>query len=135
MQELKAFVGVILKMGLVHIKDYWSTHVTLNFPFFHGVFSRDWFLQILWMLHVGDMPSTTRRSKVQPFLDLLTPLFQQCLTPGRPISIDEAMIAFKGRIFFRQYIRGKPEPWGIKAYMLSGSHSYCIHVQFSHFLW
>ena len=29
------------------------------------------------------------------------------------------MIAFRGRIFFRQYIRGKPTPWGIKAYVLS----------------
>ena len=117
---------MILQMGLVQlsdIKDYWSTHATLNFPFFRSIFSRDRFLQIFWMLHVGDTPSTTRRSKIQPFLDLVIPLFQQCLTPRRPISIDEAMIAFRGRIFFRQYIRGKPEPWGIKAYVLSESES------------
>ena len=124
MREMKAFIGVVTQMGLVQlsdIKDYWSTHATLNFPFFRSIFSRDRFLQIFWMLHVGDTPSTSRRSKIQPFLDLIIPLFQQCLTPGRNISIDEAMIAFRGRIFFRQYIRGKPEPWGIKAYVLSES--------------
>ena len=53
--EMKAFVGVIIQMGFVQltqIKDYWSTHVTLNLPFFRSVFSRDRFLQIFWMLHV-----------------------------------------------------------------------------------
>ena len=31
------------------------------------------------------------------------------------------MIAFQGRVSFHQYIRGKPNPWGIKAYVLSDS--------------
>lgn len=126
MTELKAFIGIIIQMGLVKvtdIKDYWSTHVTLNFSFFRSVFSRDRFLQIFWMLHVGDIPSTTKRSKIQPFLDMLMPLFQQYVTPCREVSIDEAMIAFRGRVGFRQYIRGKPTPWGIKAYVLSESSS------------
>ena len=124
MREMKAFLAVVIQMGLVQLsdmKDYWSTHATLNFPFFWSIFSRDRFLQIFWMLHVGNIPSTSRRSKIQPFLDLIIPLFQQCLIPGCHISIDEAMIAFRGRIFFRQYIRGKPVPWGIKAYVLSES--------------
>ena len=124
--EMRAFIGVIIQMGLAQlsdIKDYWSTHVTLNFPFFRSIFSRDRFLQIFWMLHVGDIPSTTKRSKVQPFLDLLVPLFQRYLNPSRELSIDEAMIAFRGRVGFRQYIRGKPQPWGIKAYVLSESRT------------
>ena len=124
--EMKAFIGVIIQMGLVQlsdIKDYWSTHVTLNFSFFRSVFSRDRFLQILWMLHVGETQSTTKRSKIQPFLDLFIPLFQQCLKPSQQLSIDEAMIAFWGRVGFRQYIRGKPQPWGIKAYILSESRT------------
>ena len=74
--------------------------------------------------------STTRRSKVQPFLDLLIPLFQQCLTPGRQISIDEAMITFRGRIFFRQYIRGKPEPWGIEAYESQTGYMYNLFIYY-----
>ena len=37
MVEIKAFIGLIIQMGLVQlsdIKDYWSTHVTMNLPFF-----------------------------------------------------------------------------------------------------
>lgn len=116
--EMIAFIGMIINMGLSQlsdIKDYQSTHITLNLPFFRSVFPRDRFLQIYWMLHVGELPSTTKRSKIQPFIDLLIPLFQQCLNPARELSIDEAMIAFRGRVAFRQYIKGKPQPWGIKA--------------------
>ena len=109
--ETKAFVGLIVNMGLVQlsdIKDYWSMHVTLHLPFFRTVFPQDHFLQIYWMLHVGEIPSTTRRSKIQPFLDLLLPLFHSYLTPFREVSADEAMIAFRGRVAFRQYVKGKP---------------------------
>ena len=117
MVEMRAFIGVIIQMDLAQlsdIKDYWSTHITLNFPFFRSVFSRDRFLQIFWMLHVGETPSTSKRSKIQPFLNLLVPLFQRHLTPSRELSIDEVMIAFRGRVAFRYYIRGKPQLLGDK---------------------
>ena len=123
---MKAFVGLIIQMGLTQlsdIKEYWSTHVTLNLPFFRSVFSRDSFLQIFWMLHVGETPSLNRRSKIQSFINLHIPRFQQHLNPSKELSIDEAMIAFRGRVGFRQYIRGKPQPWGIKAYVLSESRT------------
>ena len=129
-EEMKAFVGVIINMGmlkLTDIKEYWSTHTTTNLPFFRRVFSRDRFLQIYWMLHVGDLSSTTKRAKVQPFVDKVIPLFQQYLIPSRELSIDEAMIAFRGKVAFRVYIRGKPHPWGIKAYVLSESRSGYLH--------
>ena len=50
---------------------------SLNFPLLRSAFSRDQFLQVLWMLHVGEIPSTTRRSKIQPCLDMFIPLFQR----------------------------------------------------------
>ena len=75
------------------------------------------------MLHVGETASHSKRSKIQPFIDLIIPLFQRYLNPSQELSIDEAMIAFRGRVGFRQYIRGKPQPWGIKAYVLSESRT------------
>ena len=122
--EIKAFVGVILNMGLVQLsqlKDYWLTHETLNLQFFRRVFCRDRFLQLFWMLHVGEIDGSIRRSKIQPFLDLVIPSFQQYFVPGKALAVDEAMIAYRGRVCFRQYVRGKPHPWGIKAYVLADS--------------
>ena len=115
---------------LSDIKDYWSFHQTLNFPFLRSVFSRDRFLQIFWMLHVADTMSPMGRSKIQPFLDMIIPLFQSYLTPSHEISVNKAMIAFRWRVFFRQCIRGKPQPWSIKAYVLSDR----LYVQYAYLL-
>ena len=39
------------------------------------------------------------------------------------MAIDESVIAFKGRVSFRQYLKGKPTPWSIKAFVLADSVS------------
>lgn len=38
----------------------------------------------------------------------------------RRLSIDEQMIPFKGHLSVKQYIKAKPNPWGIKVYMICG---------------
>ena len=137
MAELKAFLGILIMMGIVqisNIKDYWSSHVALNLPFFRSIMSRDRFIHIFWVLHVGDRSGYSKRSKIQPFMDLVIPLFQQYLVPSLELSIDEATIAFRGRVVFRQYICGKPEPWGVKAYILTESTTGYNYVQCSHIL-
>ena len=39
--------------------------------------------------------------------------------PGREVSIDEAMVKYKGRVFFWQSMPKKPIKWGIKVWMLA----------------
>ena len=122
--EMKGFLAVILNMGIVqltNLEDYWSTDDTTNFPFFRSVFSRDRFFQIFGMLHVGDPDSTTKRDKIQPFLDRLCSVFESTFTPSQEIAVDESVVSFKGRVSFRQYLKGKSHPWGIKAFVLSNS--------------
>ena len=70
---MKAFIGIIINMGLVQMqdmKDYWSRHETANIQFFHHVMSRDRFFQIFNMLHVGNRNAQSRTEKIQPFLEL-----------------------------------------------------------------
>ena len=86
--------------------------------------SRDRFLQLFWNLHLrspSSSPDSPRSAKVQPLLDLLCPRFESVLKLGEFIAVDKAIVAFEGRAFFRQYIRGKPHPYGIKVYVLSDS--------------
>ena len=92
--------------------------------FNRSVMSRDRFLQIFWNLHLCDPtlgPGGPRCMKVQPLLNLLCPRFEAGFKPGKFVAVDEAMIAFKGRAGFRQYVRGKPHPLGIKAFVLADS--------------
>ena len=39
-------------------------------------------------------------------------MHQQC-------SVDEAMIPFKGRLAFKQYMKDKPTKWGIEVFVLA----------------
>ena len=124
LDEMKAFIGLIINMGIVQlqdIKDYWSHHETLDLHLFRNVMTRDRFSQIFNMLHVGDIDGSRKRHKIQPLLDKLLPNIQKLLIPQRHLSINEAMISFKGRVGFKQYIKDKPSPWGIKAYVLTES--------------
>ena len=123
-EEMKAFIDVILNMGLVQLnslKDYWSRDDLTDVPFFRSVFSRDRFFQIFGMLHVGDIDGQRKCDKIQPFIDILLQFFQRAFTPAQQIAIDESVIAFTGRVSFRQYLKGKPNPYGIKAFVLADS--------------
>ena len=129
-EEMKGFVAVILNMGIIqlgNLKDYWCTSDTTDLPFFRSVFSRNRFFQIFGALHVGDMESPLKRDKIQPLLDRLVPAFQAAYTPSQRIAVDESVISFKGRVSFRQYLKGKPHPWGIKAFVLSDSKTGYLH--------
>ena len=101
-----------------------------------SVMSRDRFLQIFWNLHLCSpttSPGSPRSTKVQPLLDLLCPRFELAFKLGEFVAVDEAMIAFTGRVCFRQYIRGKPHPYGIKAFVLADSKTgyvYRLRVYF-----
>jgi hypothetical protein len=61
--EMKAFLGLIINMGLTpfpDIKDYWSSEWITLIKFFGDVMSRVRFLQIFWMMYVGN--DTTEES-------------------------------------------------------------------------
>lgn len=122
--EMKAFIAIILNMGIIQmsdLKDYWSTGVTTNLPFFRAIFSRNRFFQIYGNIHCCEINGKSNREKIQPFQDLLLPTFQSSYTPHQQVAIDESVISFKGRVSCLQYLKGKPHPWGIKAFVLPDS--------------
>ena len=70
--EMKAFVRILFNMEIIqlqNLRDYWSTSNVCNIPFFRKVFSRNRFLQIFEMLHVGEITSKGK-CKIEPFLIL-----------------------------------------------------------------
>ena len=79
------------------------------------------------MLHAGEIDGSTKKGKIQPFLDLLLPTIRAVYKPRQHIAKDESVIAFKGRVACLQYLKGKPHPWGIKAYVLADSKSAYMH--------
>jgi hypothetical protein len=93
------------------------------------VLKRDRFSLILKFLHLNDNSSYIPKGqpghdplyKLRPLLDPLIANFQASYTLHRELSIDEAMVGFKGRLFFIQDLPKKPTKWGMKAYVLADS--------------
>ena len=132
--EMKGWVSLYLNMGLVtkpNLASYWSTDPSLSSSFFSSIMPRDRFLQTLRYLHFADNTQAPRaRSadfnklyKIQPFLELIIPRFQQVYKPQRQLAVDETLIKFKGKVHFRQYLPMKPGRFGIKAFTLAESSS------------
>ena len=54
--------------------------------------------------------------KVRPLLDHIRHVCQTVYKPKRQLSVDEAMVGYRGRIFMKQYMRNKPTSWGLKVW-------------------
>jgi hypothetical protein len=75
MEELKAFLGVLLNMRTnvnTDLKDYFSKDWLDRHPFFKGVFSRNrFFFQIFWMLHVNPPSKNSARTRADKMHNLV----------------------------------------------------------------
>ena len=117
-EELWAYMGFCILMSINHLpslKDYWKTDEVYHYAPVVDRISRKWFLDISRYLHFTDNrilphqndPGYHWLQKVQPVIDSV---MEACMTNYNPsvnISIDEAMIAFKGRASIKQYMPKK----------------------------
>jgi hypothetical protein len=61
--------------------------------------------------------------KIRPVIDTLFTKFQDVDTPEEKLTIDVAIHPFRGCIFFRVYIKGKPHKYGTKMFELCEAKS------------
>ena len=77
-------------------------------------------------LHIVDNMQQNNRDadkfwKVRPMIDrYLQTLLETQLDTEKRICTDEQMIPLKGKLVLKQYMKGKPNPWGIKIFFLCG---------------
>ena len=117
-EELKAFIGVRILMGLNvrhSYRDYWSQDPYLGAPAVVEAFPINWYSHLLSHLHFNDnqtfiprgQPGHDRLHKVRPVLDRLSQTLLSLYNPHQQNSIDEAMVRFKGRSSLKQYMPKK----------------------------
>ena len=129
--EMKAFIGLLLTMGILRLprlEKYWENKCRrTRTPGVSEVMPRVRFEQIFRFFHLSDstqqnipgLPNYCRLFKVKKLLDILEDRFDKEYVVGQQCTIDEAMIPFKGRLGFKQYMRDKPVKWGIKVWVFS----------------
>ena len=114
---------------LPEIRDYWSVNECLRYSPIADRISRDRFEEITRYLHFVDnesLPSRgeegySRLQKVDPIISTLKHQFQAAYHPHCQVSIDEAMIPFKGRSSMKQYLPLKPVKRGFKVWAMADS--------------
>ncbi|XP_070573837.1 piggyBac transposable element-derived protein 4-like [Ptychodera flava] len=138
--EMRAFIAVNILMGihtLPDVNDYWSTDDRLQVPGIAKVLPKNRYKKLSQYFHInnneldlpaGD-PNRDRMFKVRPLLDLVHFSFAASYVPFRELSIDEAMVKFKGHSYMIQYMPAKPVKWGFKVWMLACPRTgYCLSL-------
>ncbi|XP_040072993.1 piggyBac transposable element-derived protein 2-like [Ixodes scapularis] len=123
-EEIRRLVALHLTMGVLRyprLRLYWRPSMKSALVASTGL-SRNRFEKLRNNLHIVDVnnPSTTDRLwKIRPLMDAFQ---ERCneLDVEERLSLDEQIVPFKGRLDIKQYIRGKPNPWGVKIFMLCG---------------
>ena len=130
--EFFSFLGVIIAFGVSpkpRLQDHWSSHPVLASPYIVRNMTYKRFREILSCLHFADttnssqIPEMNRKDKrydplylIRPYLNRLSQCFRENYFPHHSVSVDEAMIKFKGRSKLKQYMPAKPTKYGFKAY-------------------
>jgi len=132
-EELYAFLGVHLFMGIDRLprtEMYWSQ--TFGHPLITSIFSRDRFKQLLRFFRVvaldEDAADRNPLPHVRSLAAKLNASFAAHAAPSQHLTLDEAMVAYKGRSPIKQYIPSKPHKWGYKIWCLA-SDDYLLHFE------
>ena len=117
---------------------YWSKDPLLGVSAVADVLSRDRFRQISRYFHADSeqyiprgQPGHEPLFKIRPAIDKVLKSCQSYYSSGVAISIGETMIPFQGRLHFKQYIKNKPHPWGVKVWCCCDpSNGYMLDFRF-----
>ena len=136
-EEIKVVIGMLLTMGihrLPEVSDYWSKNPLLGVPSISQCMPILRFKSLLRCLHLNDNTKAARRGedgydklhKIRPLLETVRHNSLSMYRPHQQNSIDEAMVLFKGRIGFKQYMPNKPVKRGYKVWMRAdATNGYC----------
>lgn len=139
-QEMKQFLGLNILMGIKKLpsyRDYWSSISELRDNYIYSKMPVNRFGWFLTNLHIND--NTKQKShnedgydklfKIRSLLNTLPDTFKSCYKPTKIQSIDEFMIAFKGRSSLKQYMPNKPTKRGYKVWTRADQHGYICQFE------
>lgn len=132
--EMKIFLGLFLHMGalsLPSIPHYWCENELYKTSFWRDRMSRNRFQLILRFLHFADnsQQNDDRLYKINPVLHHFNNTMERIYTAKRELCIDESMVLWRGRLLFRQYMKDKRHPYGVKFYELCESIGIVLKIK------
>ncbi|KAH8022946.1 hypothetical protein HPB51_006376 [Rhipicephalus microplus] len=122
-EEIKVFFGILMLMGVLKypcVRMYWQAATRI--PAIADAMGVKRFFKIRGALHITDANAERDPNSLDKFLKvrpLLEAVRGRCLqlVPLEKNSIDEQMVPFTGRIAAKQFVKGKPNPEGVKVFV------------------
>ena len=140
-KEMRAFFAMNIMMGIISLPSYdmyWKADSRLNQSSVSSVMTKRRYEKLSQYIHLADnsaMPAPNSPDydplyKVRPLLDTCERTFRTHYVPHKELSVDEAMVGFKGRLSWLQYMPAKPTKWGMKVWQCCDStNGYCCTFQ------
>lgn len=144
--ELLAWLACSMVAGLMganhtSVRYLWTTDPVYGTRFFRAVMSLERYQLICRYIRFDDsvarrlprqigqpsasnyVRSSDRLALVRPIVTIFQRNFCSKYYPGENVAVDERMVSFRGRVIFKVYSKGKPDPYGIKIFGLSDAEN------------
>lgn len=134
--EILAFIGLLFLSGCkkqnhTHFLELWTKDGTGS-EIFRACMSYQRFLFLLANIRFDDKETRNERKKedklaaVRFILDKFVDNCERNYSLGECMTIDEMLIAFRGRCSFIQYIPNKPAKYGLKVFVLCDAKTFYV---------
>ena len=122
--EIEVLIGMHIKtgtLGFSRVKMYWSGKKGTRIPAIADAMPVNRFFKLRLHLHLVDVEkkpnNNDRLWKIRPLIDAFKIRCKKT-TVEEIYCIDEMIISFTGKLDIKQYIKEKPNPWGLKVFLL-----------------
>ena len=121
--------------NLPQVRMYWDSNEFIGNTGIKKTFTASQYLKVMQYLHTSDReseppqnhPNHDKLYKIRPVLEMVQETFHNHYRPSKNQTIDEGMVAFKGRLSYMQYMPAKPIKRGIKIWMRCDAESAYLH--------
>jgi len=136
-EEINKFLGLCLLFGSAKfsvLRDAFSNNPLYYYPIAKQIMSGRRFEQLLnsFSVEYADQNIVSAdgpMKKLEPVYTMLINNFQNAFYPHIELSLDESLLLHRGRLGFRQYIKGKKAKYGIKFYELCSPDGYVLNIE------
>lgn len=134
--ELKSFLGLLILAGCSrdghrNLQDIWARD-GFGLEVFYSTMSLRRFLFLLRTIRFDNIHDRAERramDKLAPFREVFTIFNNNCdnnYSLSEFATIDEQLVAFRGRCAFRQFMKSKPAKYGIKIFTLTDAKMFYV---------
>lgn len=134
--EMRSFVGLLLLAGMLrsghqNLTDLWARD-GFGIEAFYTTMSLKRFCFLLQSIRFDSLFDRPRRRELDKFaafrevFELFVTNCKQNYTTSSCTTIDEQLVAFRGRCSFRQFMKNKPAKYGIKIFTLTDAKMFYV---------